>query len=119
MDYNKLLEEYNKLKEENLHLKELLKKNNITYNFVEKSKLSLIEKISIFKSYFKGNSEAFVEKYYKKDGNKGYFVVCENKNTSLCKIKPGVIKPCSNCLNKQYANLKDEYLYEHMKGIKS
>lgn len=44
MDYNKLLEEYNKLKEENLHLKELLKKNNITYNFVEKSKLSLIEK---------------------------------------------------------------------------
>lgn len=50
MDYNKLLEEYNKLKEENLHLKELLKKNNITYNFVEKSKLSLIEKISIFKS---------------------------------------------------------------------
>lgn len=66
MDYNKLLEEYNKLKEENLHLKELLKKNNITYNFVEKSKLSLIEKISIFKSYFKGNSSVFAEKYYKK-----------------------------------------------------
>ena len=69
MDYNKLLEEYNKLKEENLHLKELLKKNNITYNFVEKSKLSLIEKISIFKSYFKGNSSVFAEKYYKKDGS--------------------------------------------------
>ena len=119
MDYNKLLEEYNKLKEENLHLKELLKKNNITYNFVEKSKLSLIEKISIFKSYFKGNSSVFAEKYYKKDGSKGYFVVCENKNTSLCKIKTGILKPCSNCLNKQYANLKDEYLYEHMKGIKS
>lgn len=119
MDYNKLLEEYNKLKEENLRLKELLEMNNIAYNFVEKSKLSLIEKISIFKSYFKGNSEAFVEKYYKKDGSKGYFVVCKNKNTSLCKIKPGVIKPCSNCLNKQYAKLKDEYLYEHMKGIKS
>lgn len=74
-----LLEELSKLREENKRLKQLLKIHNINYDVVEKSTLSVEEKITIYKSFFKGRTDVFTEKFIRKDGSKGYSIVCSNK----------------------------------------
>ena len=119
MNGNKLIEEIEKLRAENTRLKQLLKAHNISYEIVEKSGLSVKEKIDIYKSFFKGRVDAFTEKYVRKDGGKGYSIVCSNKDTTLCQISNGVIKPCSNCKHKSYTTLTDEFLSNHMKGKNS
>lgn len=119
MDVNQLLEENKKLKEENARLKDLLKKYKISYELKEKDKLSSIEKISIYKSYFRFREDVFTERYLKNDGSKGYFIVCRNKNGYLCQKKNKLSKSCYNCLNKQYEKFNDAFLFEHMKGNKA
>ena len=119
MNGNKLIEEIEKLRAENTRLKQLLKVHNISYEIVEKSGLSVKEKLDIYKSFFKGRVDAFTEKYVRKDGGKGYSIVCSNKDTTLCQISNGVIKPGSNCIHKSYTTLTDEFLSNHMKGKNS
>lgn len=119
MNGNKLIEEIEKLRAENTRLKQLLKVHNISYEIVEKIGLSVKEKLDIYKSFFKGRVDAFTEKYVRKDGGKGYSIVCSNKDTTLCQISNGVIKPCSNCKHKSYTTLTDEFLSNHMKGKNS
>lgn len=82
-----LLEELSKLREENKRLKQLLKIHNINYDVVEKSTLSVEEKITIYKSFFKGRTDVFTEKFIRKDGSKGYSIVCSNKKTYYS-VKP-------------------------------
>lgn len=111
-----LLEELSKLREENKRLKQLLKAHNINYEVVEKSTLSVEEKITIYKSFFKGRTDVFTEKFIRKDGSKGYSIVCSNKKTPVCLIRNGISKPCQNCKNNIYAHLTDIALANHMKG---
>ena len=114
-----LLKELSKLREENKRLKQLLKIHNINYEVVEKSTLSVEEKVNIYKSFFKGRADVFTEKFIRKDGSKGYSIVCSNKNAPVCLIHGGISKPCQNCKNNIYAHLTDVALLNHMKGEKA
>ncbi len=85
MDQDKLLEEISRLKAENKRLRELLISNRIPFEEKkEEFQFSNLEKMQIYKSYFKGRQDVYTEKYIKKDGKKGYAKACKNRFSSLC-----------------------------------
>lgn len=113
MEFNK--ENFDLLLEENEYLKNLLKKNNISF---EKPKeilnlnLNDSEKINIFKSYFVGRNDIFAFQYINKDGKKSYMPACKARPnlTGYCPNK------CHDCQNKQYTGLTDEEYKRHLSG---
>ena len=118
MEIEKLLLEIQKLKEENARLKVLLKNNNINYEEKESEVyLSKEEKLLIYKSYFRGRTDVFTEKYVKKDGKKGYAKVCINRFSSLCDYQK--YKQCKECPNEVFRQLNDEAIMQHLFGEKS
>ena len=76
---------------------------------------SVAEKISLFRSLFKGREDVYARRWYsKKSGKSGYRPVCLNEwKSRLCdksKVK------CSECKNRLFAPLDDEALYRHLSG---
>lgn len=79
------------------------------------SQSPLNEKITLFRSLFKGREDVYPKLWVsKKTGAKGYSPVCENEwINGVCK-KP-VIK-CGSCDNRKLSPLSDDVIRRHLDG---
>ena len=115
-------DEMEKLIKENNYLKQLLVKmmNRENMNVSEKlvSKLSTLEeKISLYKSLFKGRTDVYALRWESKKGSSGYTPAC-----ALEWKKPICQKPfikCSQCQHRQLLPLTDQVLVEQLNGEKT
>ena len=119
------------LEEENRKLKGLLSKYGIPYEEKEQKqnttvsqskdkvsamqRLSLQEKIKLFQSLFKGREDVFARRWYSDTSKKsGYQPVCKREwDREFCDKRK---YKCSECPNRQFASLTDEYVYNHLAG---
>ncbi len=102
---------------ENDFLKSLLEQHNIPYrkpDELEIIKYSTDEKIDIFMSYFKGRDDIFAYQYINKEGKKGCFPFCGNKEkvSSFCKIS----SKCKDCSSRKYRGITKNDIFRHLKG---
>lgn len=119
MNIDDLLNENARLKKENEYLRNVLKINNINLNNITFDKncaitnLDVENKIDIFMSYFKGRMDCYASRYYDKDKNKKYYLVCE-KSELYCqdKIKIG----CKKCQARKNKKLSREVYKKHLKS---
>ena len=123
MTYEQLLAERDllrkrilELEKENALLRERLGENN-TINISQSSiqKLSVQQKIELFRSLFKGREDVFARRWYSTaTGKAGYQPVCINEwNTQLCNKKK---QKCSECPNRKFSFLSYDDYYKHLSG---
>jgi superfamily II DNA or RNA helicase len=117
IERQRLLERIKELEDENTELKKRLGEDVVPV--VQKptamQKLSVQEKVGLFRSVFKGREDVFAKRWYSKASWKGgYQPVCQNEwNRQLCdkrKFK------CAECPNRQFAALTDKDIYRHLEG---
>ena len=80
---------------------------------------SEFEKITLFRSLFKGREDAFAKGYRTSDGGIGYSPVCSNRwNGRLCdkKIKGPRNADCNTCRNRKLKPIEDRDVREHLEG---
>ena len=79
---------------------------------------SSIDKITLFRSLFKGREDVFARRWYnEKSGKSGYSPVCANEwNPSLCDKKN---TKCNACPNRSYLELNDKVIEAHLRGANS
>ena len=92
--YNALVIKYNALLAENEELKSILSQHGIVYSSIKRAdestvfssiiyppiKLSLDEKIALFRNFFKGRDDVFARRWFNKATEKGgYQPVCINE----------------------------------------
>lgn len=120
--YNILLEENKKLKTELALLRGETSISMPTADKIEHIPASSInkyssseEKITLFRSLFKGRKDVFARRWYSKTTNKsGYQPVCENEwNEEFCDKKK---YKCSVCPNRKLIALTDNDIYRHLSG---
>ena len=121
--YNKLLLDYNELLLENKELKLTLQKHGILYkkeDTLSKQKFIAVnltpsEKISLFRSYFKGRDDVFARRWFSRTTQKsGYSPICINEwRRGICDKKR---YKCSQCPNRCFAPLTDQDFYRHLEG---
>lgn len=124
------LAECERLRKENAKLKALLSAfslktgssllppNTETSNTDKKNKqeavssgLSSEEKISLFRSLFRGRLDVFALRWESKKARSGYSPACANEwNEALCR------KPCAKCKNASYLPVTDEVIRRHLGG---
>ena len=131
VDIDAIVARLHKLEEENSRLKTLLSKHGISYEeskqeptpVVSKSenkdsamqRLSLQEKVKLFRSIFKGSEDVFAKRWYSDVTKKsGYQPVCEREwNSEFCDKRK---YKCTECPNRLFASLTDEHIYNHLAG---
>lgn len=114
----RLLERIKILEAENAELRKRLGEEVITTSpkSTAMHKLSLQEKIDLFRSLFKGRSDVFARRWYNKtSGKAGYQPVCKNEWGPLCDRKS---HKCTECSNRQFLPLLDSDVYRHLEGKK-
>lgn len=74
------------------------------------------QKISIFRSLFKGRSDVFATRWENKQKRSGYSVACNNEWVKGLCNKPRI--KCSECLNQDYTPLNQQTHYDHLSGKK-
>lgn len=84
----------------------------------ETSELSPSEKISLFRSLFKGREEVYPKMWLSKNGDrKGYMPACGNDgNYSLCGKRKFPRVKCADCNHQAYLPVTDEVIREHLQG---
>jgi superfamily II DNA or RNA helicase len=120
-----VLIENQRLKNENLYLKRLLskmmnhqiaKEDQIeTKNIVSKQSPAE-EKVRLFKSLFKGRTDAYALRWESKSGKSGYTPACEHEWQKPICMKPEI--KCSQCQNRKLIPLTDQTVYAHFSGKK-
>lgn len=77
--------------------------------------LSLDEKVTLFRSLFRGREDVYARRWQSRDGSKsGYQPVCANEwNPQLCEKRK---YRCAECPNRQFAPLTDADVYRHLEG---
>ena len=131
MGIDAIVARLHELEEENSRLKALLSKHGISYEeskqeptpVVSKSenkdsamqRLSLQEKVKLFRSIFKGREDVFAKRWYSDVTKKsGYQPVCEREwNSEFCDKRK---YKCTECPNRLFASLTDEHIYNHLAG---
>lgn len=131
MDADTIMRRLHELEEENKRLKSLLAKygipievctldNGIVASQYTKPtnssvRLSLQEKIELFRSLFKGREDVFAKRWYSDTTKKsGYQPVCEHEwNREFCDKRK---YKCAECPNRQFATLAYEHIYNHLAG---
>ena len=112
-----LLERIHELEAENVELRRRLsvEVGHITEASATMKRLSLQDKINLFRSLFKGREDVFARRWYSKTtGKSGYQPVCQNEwNPQLCDKKK---YKCSDCPNRQFAHITDNDFYRHLEG---
>lgn len=114
------------LQAENARLISLLEANGIEWRLseepiavelpkVEPSKLSIVEKISLFRRLFRGRTDVFPIRWESRStGRSGYTPACANEwKAGICE-KPRT--KCSDCHNRNLKPLTDEIIYDHLAG---
>ncbi len=119
------------LEEENSRLKALLSKHGISYEEKQQvsipvvskyenkdsamQRLSLQEKVKLFRALFKGREDVFAKRWYSDVTKKsGYQPVCKREwNSEFCDKRK---YKCAECPNRLFAFLTDEHIYNHLAG---
>lgn len=115
LDANKRLLEVNRnLREEVNRLRALLKSNHVSTPLITQ-RLSLDEKVALFRNLFNGREDIFARRWFSKASGKcGYQLVCLNEwNRQLCDKKK---YKCMECPNKQFKKLEYDDVYKHLEG---
>jgi len=69
------------------------------------------EKISLFRSLFRGREDVYALRWTSKQGKSGYSPACANEwDETLCR------KPCGKCKNASYLPVTDEVIGRHLEG---
>lgn len=131
-DIDALLRRIEELSKENERLKGLLSAHGISYvqkqekRTEDKSEpiqiksnektakyiLTPQQKISLFRSLFKGREDVFARRWHSmKTGKSGYQPVCMNEWTPLCDKKK---YKCTECPNRKFSELTDDDIYRHL-----
>ena len=77
-------------------------------------KLSLQEKVDLFRSLFKGREDVFARRWYSKtSGKAGYQPVCQNEWTPMCDKRTF---KCADCPYRHFSPLTDNDIYRHLEG---
>ena len=111
-----LLERIKELEEENVELRKRLGEHvmHVAQEPKAMQKLSLLEKVNLFRSLFKGREDVFARRWFSKaTGKAGYQPVCQNEWGQLCdkrKFK------CAECPNRKFSPLTDNDFYRHLEG---
>lgn len=127
--YNALVIKYNALLAENEKLKSILSQHGIVYSSIKcadestafssitypQIKLSLNEKIALFRNFFKGRDDVFARRWFNKATEKGgYQPVCINEwRRGICDKKK---HKCAECPNRNFATLTNQDIYRHLEG---
>ena len=127
--YNALVIKYNALLAENEKLKSILSQHGIVYSSIKcadestafssitypQIKLSLDEKIALFRNFFKGRDDVFTRRWFNKATEKGgYQPVCINEwRRGICDKKK---HKCAECPNRNFATLTNQDIYRHLEG---
>lgn len=127
--YNALVIKYNALLAENEKLKSILSQHGIVYSSIKcadestafssitypQIKLSLDEKIALFRNFFKGRDDVFARRWFNKAAEKGgYQPVCINEwRRGICNKKK---HKCAECPNRNFATLTNQDIYRHLEG---
>ncbi len=127
--YEALIKEYNKLLNENEELKSILQQHGIGYSTKKIDKkvirfssivfppvnFSLDEKVSLFRSLFKGREDVFARRWFSRTSEKcGYQPVCLNEwRRGICDKKQ---HKCTECPNRNFAPLTNQDIYRHLEG---
>ncbi len=79
------------------------------------TRLSLDEKVTLFRSLFRGRDDVFARRWQNRsNGKSGYQPVCENEwNPQLCNKRQ---YKCSECPNRKFSSLTDNDIYRHLEG---
>lgn len=114
------------LEDENSKLKFLLAKHGIPYEgntAISKSenkdsamkRLSLQEKVELFRAVFKGREDVFAKRWYSDVTKKsGYRPACEREwSSEFCNKRK---YKCTECPNRLFTSLTDEHIYNHLAG---
>lgn len=103
------------LEQENAFLKAELRKRGYFY-LSANEKLSTIDKIEIYLSYFRGRPDVYAERYFSKKHQKfGWNPACDRSFQAGC--KKGKIKNyCSICPISQFPPLDEDILKRHFTG---
>ena len=127
--YNVLVIKYDALLAENEELKSILSQHGIVYSSIKRDdestafssiiyppiKLSLDEKIALFRNFFKGRDDVFARRWFNKATEKGgYQPVCINEwRRGICDKKK---HKCAECPNRNFATLTNQDIYRHLEG---
>ena len=126
--YDALTKRYNTLLDENEELKSILLQHGIIYparNITNESafssitfppiKLSLDEKVALFRSFIKDREDVFARRWFSKTTEKGgYQPVCINEwYRGACDKKRN---KCTECPNRNFAPLTNQNIYRHLEG---
>ena len=127
--YNALVIKYDALLAENEELKLILSQHGIVYSSIKRAdesaafssityppiKLSLDEKIALFRNFFKGRDDVFARRWFNKTTEKGgYQPVCINEwRRGICNKKK---HKCAECPNRNFAPLTNQDIYRHLEG---
>jgi len=86
--------------------------------FRSTSTLSSTEKITLFRSLFKGREDVYPKLWVSKNGaRKGYMPACANDgNYSLCGKRKFPRVKCGDCNHQAYLPASDEVIREHLQG---
>ena len=78
-------------------------------------RLSLEEKVALFRSLFRGREDVFARRWYSRASDKsGYQPVCLNEwNRAFCDKKKF---KCAECPHRQFKALSYEDVYKHLEG---
>ena len=114
---------------ENEKLKSILSQHGIVYSSIKcadestafssitypQIKLSLNEKIALFRNFFKGRDDVFARRWFNKATEKGgYQPVCINEwRRGICDKKK---HKCAECPNRNFATLTNQDIYRHLEG---
>ncbi|MGR5455278.1 TOTE conflict system archaeo-eukaryotic primase domain-containing protein [Vibrio alfacsensis] len=117
MDELELIEQkIHELKKELAQL-EQQKQRLLTQEAIDKEaacEMSPQQKLSIYKSYFKGNTQCYAHRWQNQQGRSGYAIACENEwHQGVCG-KPKV--KCLECPNQAFKPLGDDAMYAHLTG---
>ncbi len=117
MDELELIEQkIHELKKELAQL-EQQKQRLLTQEAINKEaacEMSPQQKLSIYQSYFKGNTQCYAHRWQNQQGRSGYAIAFENEwHQGLCG-KPKV--KCLECPNQAFKPLDDAAMYAHLTG---
>ncbi|MGR5457944.1 TOTE conflict system archaeo-eukaryotic primase domain-containing protein [Vibrio sp. PNB22_1_1] len=117
MDELELIEQnIHELKKELAQL-EQQKQRLLTQEAIDKEaacEMSPQQKLSIYQSYFKGNTQCYAHRWQNQQGRSGYAIACENEwHQGVCG-KPKV--KCLECPNQAFKPLGDDAMYAHLTG---
>ena len=111
-----LIERIKELEAENAELRKRLGENiaPVEQKPTAMLRLSLQEKVDLFRSLFKGREDVFARRWYSRtSGKSGYQPVCKNEWSQPCRERN---HKCDDCPNRQFLPITNDDLYRHLSG---